>query len=104
LSQAWYVIRNLFVGLPSQFRDIAANLHFARLRLLYLNQSLNDLLISLAALAFLMLIQSLQKDQPIDKWLESRPRTFRWAFYYGLPLAFISLGVFNGSEFIYFQF
>jgi alginate O-acetyltransferase complex protein AlgI len=104
LSQARYVIRNLFVGIPSQLRDIAANLHFARLRLVYLNQSLNDLVISLIVLAFLMLIQSLQKDQPIDKWLESRPRPFRWAFYYGVPLAFISLGIFNGSEFIYFQF
>jgi D-alanyl-lipoteichoic acid acyltransferase DltB (MBOAT superfamily) len=104
LGHARYIIRNLFVGLPGQVREVMSNLHFARLRLLYLDQSLNELLIALAALAFLTFIQSLQRDQPIDKWLVTKPRPLRWAFYYGLPLAFISVGVFNHSEFIYFQF
>ncbi|HET6253703.1 MAG TPA: MBOAT family O-acyltransferase [Puia sp.] len=104
LAHAKYIIRNLFVGLPEQLRDVVHNLHFARLRLVYLNQSLNDLVIALIVLLFLIMIQSMQKDQPIDKWLESRPRAFRLAFYYGVPLAFISLGIFNRSDFIYFQF
>ena len=104
LGQARYIIRNLFVGLRGQLRDVIANLHFARLQLVYLNQSLNELVIALAALAFLTFIQSLQNDQPIDKWLEARPRPLRWAFYYGIPLAFVSLGIFNRSKFIFFQF
>jgi D-alanyl-lipoteichoic acid acyltransferase DltB (MBOAT superfamily) len=104
LGEARYIIRNLFVGLPGQLRDILHNLHFARLRLLYLDQSLNDFIIALIAIGFLLSIQSRQKDQSIDKWLEAKPRPFRWTFYYGLPLACISLGVFNGTQFIYFQF
>jgi alginate O-acetyltransferase complex protein AlgI len=103
-GEARYIIRNLFVGLPGQVHDVLANLHFARLRLLYLDQALNELIVALIAILFLIYIQSRQKNQPIDKWLEARPRPLRWAFYYGLPLACISLGIFNGSQFIYFQF
>jgi alginate O-acetyltransferase complex protein AlgI len=104
LRHASYIIRNLFVGLPGQLRAIITNLHFDRLRLVYLNQSPGELIIAVVALALLTFIQGLQNDQPIDKWLTARPRALRWAFYYGLPLAFISLGIFNRSEFIYFQF
>lgn len=104
LTHARYIAGHLFTGLPDQLRQIAANLHLARLRLVYLNQSLNDLLVVAVALIFLAAIQSVQREQPIDKWLERRPRTFRWAFYYGLTLAFVCFGVFNRSEFIYFQF
>ena len=104
LRHANWIVRHLFVGIPGQVREIAANLHFARLRLLYLGQSLNELIIALAVLGLLMSIQFAQHDQPIDKWLEARPRLLRWTFYYGIPLTFISLGIFNRSEFIYFQF
>jgi hypothetical protein len=104
LRHANWIVRHLFVGIPGQLREIAANLHFARLRLLYLGQSLNELIIALVVLGLLMSIQSAQRDKPIDKWLEERPRLLRWTFYYGIPLTFISLGIFNRSEFIYFQF
>jgi alginate O-acetyltransferase complex protein AlgI len=104
LGHAYWIVRHLFVGIPGQVREIAANLHFARLRLLYLGQSLNEMVIALVVLGLLMSIQSAQHDQPIDKWLEERPRLLRWTFYYGIPLTFISLGIFNRSEFIYFQF
>jgi D-alanyl-lipoteichoic acid acyltransferase DltB (MBOAT superfamily) len=104
LTQARYVIGHLFTGLPAQLREVASNLHFARLRLIYLDQSLNELVIALVALVALTAIQTLQKDEPIDKWLGSRPAPLRWAFYYGIPLAFVSFGIFNRSEFIYFQF
>jgi alginate O-acetyltransferase complex protein AlgI len=104
LTDARYIIRKLFVGLPGQLRDVAANLHFARLRLLYLDQSLNEFIIALIAIGFLVSIQYQQKDQSIDEWLEARPRPLRWVFYYGLPLACISFGIFNGTQFIYFQF
>ncbi|HEV2478862.1 MAG TPA: MBOAT family O-acyltransferase [Puia sp.] len=104
LSQASYIIRHLFVGVPDQLREILANTHFARLQLLYLNQSLGSLVAALLVLGSLLLIQSLQREQSIDNWLGAKSRSFRWTFYYSLILCFISLGIFNGSEFIYFQF
>lgn len=104
LGHATYIVRNLFVGIPGQVREIAANLHFARLRLLYLGQSLNELVIALAVLCILFFIQSQQRELSIDGWLQSRPKAMRWAFYYGLPLTFICLSIFGKSDFIYFQF
>lgn len=104
LGGAFYVVRHLFVGIPGQVREIAANLHFARLRLLYLGQSLTELMIAAAVLSFLLIIQWQQRNQSIDQWLQTKPKMFRWSFYYGLPLSFICLSIFNNSEFIYFQF
>ena len=50
------IVRHLFVGIPGQVREIAANLHFARLRLLYLGQSLNELIIASVVLCWLIAI------------------------------------------------
>ncbi len=104
ISQGFYVVRNLLSGLPHQFGEIISNRHFARLNLLYLNQSANEFIIAIIVVIFLFIVQRWQKKSTIDVWLTSKPVFVRWSFYYVIIIAFISLGIFNRSEFIYFQF
>jgi D-alanyl-lipoteichoic acid acyltransferase DltB (MBOAT superfamily) len=104
ISHALYIIRNFFVNLPAQFRQVIKNEHFLRLQLLYVNQSGYDFILALLFIGVMMLIHFRQKKASFDQWLIRRPGLFRWSFYFGLVIAFISFGIFSRSQFIYFQF
>jgi D-alanyl-lipoteichoic acid acyltransferase DltB (MBOAT superfamily) len=104
VHQSFYIVKNLFAGVPRQIVEIIHNQHFARLNLLYIGQSLNELVIALAGVGVLIMVQYAQGGRDIDEWVSQKPAYARWSFYYGVALAFVCLGVFSRSEFIYFQF
>jgi alginate O-acetyltransferase complex protein AlgI len=104
VGDAFYILRNLFTGIPAQVKLVIRNVQYARLSLLYLNQSGREFMIAVIFLLVMMVIHSLQKKQRFDEWLTQKPAYARWPVYYSMVLLFVYFGVFNRSEFIYFQF
>lgn len=104
LPQALYVLKNMFVGIPTQIKQVLHDQNFSRLRLLYLDQTPGDLVIAGLALILLLGIERRQNNLDFAQWLTTKPTAVRWAGYYALVLSFVMLGIFNKSEFIYFQF
>jgi alginate O-acetyltransferase complex protein AlgI len=104
VSHAVYIIRNFFADAPHQIKQVLHNENFLRLELLYLNQSSGDFFIAVFFLLVMILIHFLQKGYSFDEWVMRKPSYARWGYYYGVVLVFIYFGVFNRSEFIYFQF
>jgi D-alanyl-lipoteichoic acid acyltransferase DltB (MBOAT superfamily) len=104
IKQSMYVLKNMFTNIPEQVHQILRNEHQARLRLLYLGNSLGEFIIALLSLALLMAVHFRLKKMDFDEWLIKKPAYVRWPAYYTLVVAFAALGIFNESEFIYFQF
>lgn len=104
VSQAVYVIRHFLSGLPVQLKQAASNVNYLRLQLLYVNQNGADFFIAIIALLVMMLVHRFQRNNRFDDWLTQQSSFLRWSIYYGLVLVFVCFGVFNRSEFIYFQF
>jgi alginate O-acetyltransferase complex protein AlgI len=104
LSQALYVLKKMFVGLPKQMSGILHNYDYSRLKLLYLDQPAGEFVIAVLGIILLIGVQYGQKNMEFGEWLTTRPVRVRWVSYYALVLSFVLLGVFNKSEFIYFQF
>jgi D-alanyl-lipoteichoic acid acyltransferase DltB (MBOAT superfamily) len=104
VSQAFYILQNFFVGIPAQVRQLISNEHFSRLQLLYLNQGKVEFVTALVFIAVMIAIHSLQKNLSFDDWILKKSFYPRWSLYYAMVIVFVYFGVFNRSEFIYFQF
>jgi alginate O-acetyltransferase complex protein AlgI len=104
VGQAFYIVRHLFSGLPAEIRDVISNHEYARLQLLYVKQPGSEFFIAIFFVLIMMFVHFWQKKARFDQWLTSKPAYIRWPAYYALVLAFVCFGIFNRSEFIYFQF
>jgi D-alanyl-lipoteichoic acid acyltransferase DltB (MBOAT superfamily) len=104
VSQAWYVISNFFTDLPAQVKMAISNINYARFYLLYVSQKGSDFYIAGIAILLMMLVHRLQQRKQVDEWILEKRTSYRWSFYYALVIVFVCFGVFNRSEFIYFQF
>ncbi|MCB9090634.1 MAG: MBOAT family protein [Calditrichae bacterium] len=94
LSEAFMIIGNMAV------------LDFSLESLKSLNIALGwgELLVAIGSILFLELAHLLQSRGKVHSWITARPAALRWSVYYLLLLAIAFFGVFNHSEFIYFQF
>lgn len=63
-----------------------------------------ELLLAFAAIGFMECVHIVQASGNLQKIFAGRSRMLRWVVYYALLLAIVFFGVFNRSEFIYFQF
>ena len=81
-------------------------LEFSTAELLRINIELGwgELLIAFASIIFLEFIHLYQIRTNNELPFGKSPAALRWAFYYVVTLGIIFYGVFNHSEFIYFQF
>lgn len=104
VSQAWYIVKNYLSDVPAQIKEAVLNAHLSRLRLLYLEQSGKEFYVALFFILAMMLIHKVQKNVGFDKWLLRQSSPVRWTMYYAIVLIFVFFGVFNHSDFIYFQF
>jgi alginate O-acetyltransferase complex protein AlgI len=104
VSQAFYIVRHFFSGLFVQMHQILLNEHFARLKLLYLDQPAGEFFTALIFVGLMTVVHFRQKELDFADWLVRKPAFARWSIYYGLVLSFVCFGIFNRSEFIYFQF
>jgi alginate O-acetyltransferase complex protein AlgI len=104
VSDAFHIIGNIFTGIPRQIREVITDTNFQRLEFIYLNQDRYEFFFALTFLLIMMLIHHLQRNLSFDEWLVQKSPRVRWAFYYAMVLLFVCFGIFNRSEFIYFQF
>ena len=103
-TDAFHIIKSSLVGIPQQIKDIFSNTLNARLHILYVNQSFFNFIIAIFFIMVLSIIHHNQKNKKFDQWLMSKKNTTRWLIYYFLVISFICFGVFNRTDFIYFQF
>ena len=104
LSDALYIITNLFANIPSDIINIIMNVDFGRSHELYLNQDKWVFIIAVMSLLGMELIHLLQRHYSLRKKLSQFPVIVKWPIYYLFVLIIICFGVFDKSQFIYFQF
>jgi len=76
------------------------SLHWGKLYI----SALDQFAYGVMAIMILLLVDGLQEKYNIVSKLMIRPVYLRWAGYISLVLIILLIGVFNGSQFIYFQF
>ncbi len=95
IGEAFYIVKHLFSGVNS--KDM--------LQPFLLGQPLSELMIALCSLAFLLIIQLIQRYGSIRQMLSLRPAWFRWTGYCLLVLSILLFGFLDSPrKFIYFQF
>jgi alginate O-acetyltransferase complex protein AlgI len=89
VGDAFYIIRHLF-----DFSPVPGTIHkfpiFPPL--------------SIGLIVYLFLVEMLQRREPVIEKVKRYPAAMRWAYYFAFIGAILILGVFEGNEFIYFQF
>jgi len=98
-GEAIYIVTHISNGLRGclSVKGIMANLTG-----LGFNRS--DYLIAFASIGFMEGVHLIQRHGRIRHMLSEKPTWFRWVFYYLLIMWILLFGVFNKSQFIYFQF
>lgn len=99
LSDAFYIITHLFSGL-GQLRS----LKYAITLLKGLDLNMYEFLVSMLSIAVLEIIQFKQRKTSIRDFILTKPVWVRWSAYYAIIIIILVFGVFNKSQFIYFQF
>jgi alginate O-acetyltransferase complex protein AlgI len=90
VDQGWYILTHL---LSRRGESIAA-----------LGVSSPQLVISCILIAGLLTIEAFQTTDDPREYVIGQPAWVRWAVYYSVVVLTLTIGVFNRSEFIYFQF
>lgn len=92
VSDAWYILTHLFVGLSLDITKINIGL------------SKDTFILCILLMIFLELIHIIQYKGSIRHAVAKQPTTIRWTLYIALILIILLLGVFAETNFIYFQF
>jgi len=95
LSDAFYVMTHLMAGL--------GNLHDS-FKSLYDVIPRYELITVLIAIAWMIFIEIVEKQEKMRHFFATRPILVRWTIYYVLILFLIFFGEYNDQAFIYFQF
>ncbi len=99
LTDALYIIGHLFYGARHIF-------DLSWWKLMMPKNGLNeyDYLLSVLSIIFLLCVHLLQRHGSMRHMLAERSAKTRWLVYLALLLGILFFGVFNRSQFIYFQF
>jgi len=101
---AWIFFRSPnFSTAGSIFRQ-AADLGGTRWGQFHYGTSPAQLWIALLAIAFMETIHVVERRRKLPEYLAQQKPAFRWAFYMVLLLAVAHLGIYQNTDFIYFQF
>lgn len=100
LTDAWYIISNLFRGITGQVSSIGM-----------LSNSLSgfgfnkyELAVAVGVILIMEAIHLIQRHGSIRHMMRDKPIWFRWSLYYALIFMILFLGAYGNQEFIYFQF
>lgn len=96
ITTAVYIIKSIYSGIP--------NMVHHRLNLNDMNVNGSTLLLCFVLIAFLLVAESLQRKFKLIQMFRTWPVYYRWPVYFIFVLSILSLGVFENSQFIYFQF
>ncbi|WMJ82393.1 MBOAT family O-acyltransferase [Clostridium sp. MB40-C1] len=99
ISDAIYIIKNLFNGLGdvqglNEIKDILLSLGLDKV----------SFGVGVIAIVIMEIAHLIQARQSLIKFIREKPILIRWTFYYALILTIMLFGVFEQSQFIYFQF
>lgn len=109
LQDATHILTHLSNGLGESMRliiqEVDPNVPGSRFHFLYLGQDKYEFFLAWGLIFGLMGIQ-LAEERGVkwEVWFEQKPAIFRWATYFVVVLCLLFLGIFNQSQFIYFQF
>ncbi|MSU35173.1 MAG: MBOAT family protein [Pedosphaera sp.] len=98
VQDALYVLTHLTQGLQQDINNLIYQ------RQLNLGFGQRDLLIALAAVAFMEFVHWAQYRGSVSRWISQQPGYIRWPLYYAAVLTIVFLGVHGDRQFIYFQF
>lgn len=98
IQDAFYIIGSMFRGW-----DQVANPVYLR-SLVEALGSWSEILLIILTVGFMEYIHLAQRKISIRDWIAARPAWVRWGTYYLLIITIMCFGVFNKSQFIYFQF
>jgi len=109
-AQSWadavYIIRNLFTGAGQQLSYLADFFHgraglSATLNIFWPGVSQLDFIIAIVSIILFLLFEG-----NFEFWHRkfNGSKTFRWAVYYSAIVLILYFGIFDNSQFIYFQF
>jgi hypothetical protein len=91
LPDAWYIITHLASGWSGAWQSVPAFSNF-------------DVAVAIGAIVILESVQWLQETISGGKRVLHVPAYFRWSAYYSLLASILVFGVFDATQFIYFQF
>ncbi len=94
LSDIWFVIKN--VTELGSGKGILGSFD--------LGLDISGIIIAILSILLMQFVHVLQRRKGIRFRLAEKPIWFRWAIYYVLIFGIVSFGVFNQTQFIYFQF
>ncbi|WP_317166765.1 MBOAT family O-acyltransferase [Spirosoma aureum] len=96
LHDAYYIISNLTTNFVPSINNLKPGI---------LGSTLYDYLIGFLALSVLLLVEKIQMQISINKWLNHQPMMMRTLIYCALIMCILLFGMFDLEEqFIYFQF
>ena len=91
LSDAWYIITHIASGWNSAWQSVQSFSNF-------------DVAVAIGAITVLESVQWFQETASDGRRALHLPVYFRWLAYYSLLAAILVFGVFDATQFIYFQF
>lgn len=92
LDDAWYIITHIHI--INGINDSIMSLGLRRL----------ELLIAVISITFMIFVHILQENKSIMSYFSRKPRWAKWTIYIIFINLILSFGVFNYTQFIYFQF
>lgn len=100
VPDALYILKHLFMGWSEPFRGLGFKefMHSIGFR------TMEDLHIAVLAIILLETVHYLQSQGPLRPRIARLPVWFRWGLYYAIGAVIAYYGVFNESQFLYFQF
>jgi alginate O-acetyltransferase complex protein AlgI len=101
---AAYIASHLFTNLQHQFSEIFHNQQYERTQLVYLGQSSYTFLIAILSIILMELIHFTQRNKNIRAIISDQPVIVRWSIYIAGIISILWFGVFDNTQFIYFQF
>lgn len=92
ISDAFYIIKNIFTGWSSGLSEIRLVAGGTRI------------FIAFSLIIFMEFVHVIQERGSVKQFLNNKPLVLRWAIYLVIMMSIILFGVFDEVQFIYFQF
>lgn len=101
IGDALYIVQNLGSGLGKDVLAVSGN--FSKLANL-MDADLLELYLGFFFIGFMEFIHLVERPGDIRHFMRSKSRTVRWSYYYVLLFFILFFGVYEETQFIYFQF
>ncbi len=99
LAEGFYIIKYSILGMKGSIYQLMH--HSLKLNL---GMTKTQFLIAFMAVILMELIQYVQRGRSVSEVIQKYPKIIRWSIYYLFVWMIISFGVFDQTNFIYFQF